>query len=257
MRAILCRLSQAGENMARSHRDSRLVFAHSDDEAIRFVRSGAITAVVWELLRSMQTRMVPIPPEIVSIAERVPLVLHAELTSADARTIVDIAQVARDLRVSLTSSEDLTHEIIRLLAESPERSAEQLLLRRLCSQAPELSQPIYCAASIAGKRRTTVREPATLCKLSTDALEYRLRAGNGPYPRDLLGGAMVLHTAWRCGVLGWAVKRAASEAGFASSAALSNYVLRHADARVSELSRRRRFVTLLETFARQWLAEAA
>jgi hypothetical protein len=66
--------------------------------------------------------------------------------------------------------------------------------------------------------------------------------------KKLLGWSLVLHTAWRIEILERAPKQAAYAAGFESSAALGEYLHRHAGVRPRELSRPGTFGALLGRF---------
>ena len=205
--------------------------------------------IVWEVSPDMLARPDTLPQVVLKAAGRAPLLLHVQLRTSTARLVVEAARSLPDVRLSLNGvSGDLSRELRRIIQEPAQRLADQTLLTSLAERLPDSAWVVLAGAVIAGRRRTSVSELSRLCGISSDTVENRLRASGAPPPRCVLGRTMALHVAWCCGVLGWPLKRAAWEAGFSNSATLSNYILRHAGVRPTELSRLGGFSGLLESF---------
>jgi hypothetical protein len=249
---VAARLSRRNEETARSGLTNRVKMFATDEELIHFAEANDVSAVIWEFSREFPARLNPVPPEIIGLSKRVPLLLHVDLTASRARDLVGVVAKGAHVIIAVEDLGDLPHQLEALNRTLIECTAEQAIIRRFGPASPDFTVLIFVAAAIACRRRTTVAELSRLCKLSPDAVSYRLRATRGPHARDLVAGMMALHALWRCGVLDWPVKRAAAEAA-CSAKALRALVLRRTGVRIGHAVESHAFAVHLEEFARQWI----
>jgi hypothetical protein len=192
-------------------------------------------------------RLSAIPNEIVQAAG-IPLLLHADIGRTAVEQVVATALRRPDVRVSLQGFNDF-HDEVRGLADGAPPSATGAILGRIGAGVDEYVLDIAVAASVAGKRRTTVSAFAKNCGFSSGKIAYRLSAVGLPPARILLGWMVALHAAWRYAVLEWPLKRVAIEGGFTSSVALDHYVRRHIFLQPREYRRSAEVANLLDRFA--------
>jgi hypothetical protein len=191
---------------------------------------------------------------------RIPILVRVEMSTATAAAICELAVRARSLHVSLSGWDRLRTDVRTFVKDPDCETAEQAILRRSArSIPPSVRRPVVTAV-LAAKRHVAPRDLARLCNCSLRKLQWQLHRVGAPGPNAMLGWALSLHTMWRVGIREQSVKRAAIEAGFACSAELSNYMLRHVGQRPTIAASNGGFWTLLESFAENFnnasLAEA-
>jgi hypothetical protein len=144
---------------------------------------------------------------------------------------------------------DMPFQVARLTTQQPERDAEQVMIDRLASLAPDpIAQIVLIAITIA-KRRATVAELAQACQCSRGKLHYRLQCLRAFTPRNVLAEFTTLHVAWRRGILGWTSKKTAVETGYRApggATALDHFVRYNGGASLREMADPEYFWTLID-----------
>jgi hypothetical protein len=247
-RRVILRVSQQTERAAQfSIGTNRTSVCATDAEVLVAINGSTTSAgIAWEVSARM-ARLSAIPNEIVQAAG-IPLLLHADIGRTAVEQVVATALRRPDVRVSLQGFNDF-HDEVRGLADGAPPSATGAILGRIGAGVDEYVLDIAVAASVAGKRRTTVSAFAKNCGFSSGKIAYRLSAVGLPPARILLGWMVALHAAWRYAVLEWPLKRVAIEGGFTSSVALDHYVRRHIFLQPREYRRSAEVANLLDRFA--------
>lgn len=209
---------------------SSVVFCSTNDEVLRRVSDGDVVGLVVEqsdLVPSASLIMPPWRPELLNR----PLIVRIVLPHLRWVDIVRLADAASDLRVSVRGSDVLADEIEAVLERPAQHTADHALIRMIGLHMRPETWPIVLTAAMMSRRRTHVSELARACGVSPRTLEHRLRTLQLPHARSLLGLLLSAHAMHRCVWSGWSPKRVALAAGFASEAAMSNYMFRHSDTR--------------------------
>lgn len=155
----------------------------------------------------------------------VPAVLVLDALPSRTLGILGLTHLLPRLWVLISGMDSLESCLPRILS-CGDRTGYQDIYEAVAAMLGSELEPVAAAAAIAGGRRRSVEEFASLCGISSRALELRLRAAGGPVPRELLGWVLSLHVLWRLDILGWQPKHVADSVSFRSVDAMALYVKR-------------------------------
>ncbi len=154
-----------------------------------------------------------------------------------------------DADVSLAGFDLLDRGIARLRRPTEEDGARPAVLSCVGRVVPATVIDIVVVAAIIGGRRVPVAEFAHHCGSSVRRLAERLYEAGVLRAKHILNWSLFLHTMWRITRLGWSAKRAAVEAGFHTTEALSRAIEGTTGRRLGDECRRAAFADVLERYA--------
>ena len=210
--------------------------------------SNAVSGIICDasLVSPMSASTSPIRA---ALALGVPLLVRLSLCRADIGALIAAAQSDVDWRVSVRGLDDLTFGIDSLLAHGRVDDAVGAIIQRVGRGHASVRQEILFEIAAIGRFRLLARQFAEMRAQPLRTLEMRASAANLPPISVLLGWALALHTAFRMETLEWSAKRASHASGFATTAALAEYLRRHVGMRPAAMRTRGTFSTLLDRFA--------
>jgi hypothetical protein len=213
------------------------------------VRSIEVSGVVWEMRPESAQGVVAGVRMVVEADNGLPQLVRFELGIATARGIVELSAIpAAPVHLSLRHFDSLDNGLTTLAHAYEERNADLVIVERITRLIKPPQLEIAIGAVVLAKRRRHVPELATACHRSVSALNAQLRKAKRVPPEMLLGRLTSLHAVQKMEALCRSVKRVASEMGFGSAEAFSQYVARHLGARPQELLNVGGFIACLERF---------
>jgi hypothetical protein len=242
--------SEARDALQRAAKSDVVVrFCASQDDLAGAVRQADVGMLVWEMGPDAHYRIAQVSTAVRARDRLVPFVARIELASTRARQVLILAEHLPGARISLLGYDDFARDLTESLKGVTDPSAGPVILRRLLPSVAPAVADIFAAATLAGRRRTSVSALADLCGMAIRTLECRIRGASLVPARDLLGWMLSLHSLWELDVLGWRPVEVAFRAGFTCHESWAHYVDHHAGARPRELLRRGGFDGLLELYA--------
>ena len=190
-------------------------------------QAGRLEAVVigWNhgLRRELEQKQVE--HLLVKSLRGVPAILVLEDLPSNNQGIIRLARLLPKLWMVIGGVDSLGSCLSKISAGSY-RPGYHDIYEGMAAMLPVELEYVVAAAAIAGDRRRSVEDFASLCGFSVRALELRLQNSGGPVPRELLGWVLSLHILWRLDILGWQPKRVADSVSFRSVDTMALYVER-------------------------------
>ena len=221
----------------------------SATDAIAALRAGRTAALVWDISTGRGRECADMLQRATREGLAIPrLLVLFDVGRFDARSLLGLVAVTRDLQVSLRRVDDVASDLTILLAAKDRGTPEGSILRRFLQIAITPALQVVIAALLVGKQRTSVRAFAKLLGVPMRTLQSRLNSVGLPTAEDLLGWAVSLWTEWRTEVLRLPLKNLLAASHFTTMEAQASYVARHVGARPHQLAVTVGFEELLDRF---------
>lgn len=168
------------------------------------------------------------------VCRRVPIAVHIDPLVRNSTVFRTLAAIPTSVDLTLEGPDDRWHGV-QWLSSGADARCEGAMIQALGQRAHSAIDDLLLVAIRAGRRRLSVAEFSVLCKQPVRTVQYHFKASGSLGPRELLASILCLHSCWCLEVEHCQIKRAASEAGFASAADFSNYLRRHTGKRPLEI----------------------
>jgi AraC-like DNA-binding protein len=206
-------------------------------------------ALVYEV-ESWESGAPILPNHAMGAARRIPIILRYTLRPSLIHAIATVTRAVPRARLSLRGWDDVVLNVSQALSAPDEQTPHSPILGRIEPILPNGVLEIGVGAIHAGTGKCSVANLARLCNLPVRTLEWRLKRARMPQARVLLAWICSLNATWDLDVRGWSVKRVATELGFATRTAFSNYIVRNVQSSPAQLQRDVGFGIVLDRFVR-------